>query len=188
MNTKQRLFSGYHFPMDVYWDNYNNGGFTQLSLDLSSRCNYKCDWCFNKHLINKQVDSLRLKEKEEILIEAVELGAKTLVFPGAGEPTLDPDFYPLVEIAHNLGLITVVYTNLTGNIDTEKINLLRDKNVSIGIKLDSLNPEYFIRRYHVGRPTFDKFFKNFKAVIESYKTTKIETVDHEIHRVIATWF
>jgi len=171
--------------MDIYWNNYNNRGFTQLSLDLSSRCNYRCDWCFNKHLINKQVESLSLEEKESILKEAVELGAKTLVFPGAGEPTLDPDFYPLVEIANNLGLITVVYTNLTGNIDADKINFLRDNNVSIGIKLDSLNPDYFIRRYHVDDLTFDKFFKNFKAVLESYKATETETDDRKIYRVIA---
>ena len=122
MEAKQlNLFKGYHFPMKIYWDNYNNGGFTQLSLDLTSNCNYRCDWCFNKHLINKKTDSLSLKEKEKILKEAVKLGAKTLVFPGTGEPTLDPDFYPLVEIAHKLGLITVVYTNLTGNINPEWI-------------------------------------------------------------------
>ena len=36
METKQLfLFKGYHFPMKTYWDNYNNNGFTQLSLDLT---------------------------------------------------------------------------------------------------------------------------------------------------------
>ena len=146
MKSNLNLFYGYHFPMKLYWDNYNNGGFTQLSLDLTDNCNYRCDWCFNKHLINKNTDSLSLAEKEIILNEAVKLGAKTLVFPGAGEPTLDPDFYPLVKIANGLNLITVVYTNLTGNIDSSKIKYLHDHNVSIGIKLDSLKPDYFSKR------------------------------------------
>lgn len=185
MHAKPSLFNGYHYSMDVYWDNYNNGGFTQLSLDLSNHCNYKCDWCFNKHLINKQTKLLSLEDKKRILQEAVELGVRTLVFPGAGEPTLDPDFYPLVEIAYKLGLITVVYTNLTGNIDAEKINFLLNKNVSIGIKLDSLDPNYFIKRYHVDRLVFDKFFENFRMILKSYKGTDIETVDYRVHRIIA---
>lgn len=53
MNKKVKLFYGYHFPMTTYWGNYRKGGFTQLSLGFSSRCNYKCDWCFNKRLLNK---------------------------------------------------------------------------------------------------------------------------------------
>ena len=186
MEAKQlNLFKGYHFPMKIYWDNYNNGGFTQLSLDLTSNCNYRCDWCFNKHLINKKTDSLSLKEKEKILKEAVKLGAKTLVFPGTGEPTLDPDFYPLVEIAHKLGLITVVYTNLTGNINPGKIKFLFDKNVSIGLKLDSLKPDYFVKRYHVDKSIFDKFQLNLKSVLKIYKNTEKIKGNHKIYRVIA---
>ena len=186
METKQcSLFKGYHFPMKTYWNNHNNLGFTQLSLDLTSNCNYQCDWCFNKHLINKKVKSLTLKEKERILKEAVNLGAKTLVFPGAGEPTLDPDFYPLVEIANKLGLITVVYTNLTGNINPEKIKFLYDRNVSIGLKLDSLNPNYFVKRYHVDKSIFDRFQLNLKAVLKAYKDTEEIKADHKIYRIIA---
>ena len=169
---KKQLFKGYHFPMKIYLDNYKNGGFTQLSLDLTSACNYSCDWCFNKHLINKKTNKLNLKEKEDLLKQAVEFGAKTLVFPGTGEPTLDPDFYPLTKIAHNLGLITVVYTNLTGNIDSKKIKILFDRNVSIGIKLDSLDPNYFEKRYHINKDIFKKFMKNLLEVLKVYKDSE----------------
>ena len=163
METEKKLalFRGYHFPMNTYLDNQKKGGFTQLSLDLSSGCNYACDWCFNKHLLNKsEPDRLNLDEKVSLVKQARELGAKTLVIPGTGEPTLDRDFYPLIERVRKNGLTIVVYTNLTGNVDRAKIELMRDNDVSIGIKLDSFNPAYFGKRYHASAGTFDRFLAN----------------------------
>lgn len=181
-----QLFMGYHYPMRIYNSNKSKGGITQISLDLSSRCNYACDWCFNKSLLNeKDSDVLSLTEKEKLLKEAVSLGAKTLVIPGTGEPTLDPDFYPLIKIANNLGLVTVVYSNLTGNIDAEKIKYLFDNNVSIGVKMDSFNPEYFINRYHTNQKSYEKFILNLNKVLSIYSNSKIKENGNVIHRVIA---
>src|SRR3989338_10323833 len=180
------LFRGYHFPMQVYEENYKNGGFTQLSLDLSSRCNYDCDWCFNKHLLNKrEPDILNLNEKESLLEQAASLGVKTLVIPGTGEPTLDHDFYPLTAIASKLGLTTVVYTNLTGNIDKEKIKLLHERDVSIGIKMDSFNPDYFQKRYHASNNSFSRFKSNLDAVLETYLEPKQKEGNNIVYRTIA---
>src|SRR3989344_3112041 len=115
---KPKLFRGYHYPMDTYISNQKAGGFTQLSLDLTSRCNYRCDWCFNLDLLGKDpTDLLTLDEKKKLLEQSVELGAKTLVFPGTGEPMMDRDFFPLVHFAHQLGITTVVYSNLTRNLN-----------------------------------------------------------------------
>jgi MoaA/NifB/PqqE/SkfB family radical SAM enzyme len=184
-----QLFRGYQFPMETYRENVQDGGFTQLSLDLTSLCNYRCDWCFNLDLLNQDEDVLSLQEKEQLLRQAKKLGVKSLVIPGTGEPTLDRDFYQLTETAHELGLTTVVYTNLTGNIDKEKIDKLFDHDVSIGVKLDSFDPKYFQDRYHANPKAFDKFRKNLQHVLDTYGGS--ETTDHrdgtaiEIHRAIA---
>jgi MoaA/NifB/PqqE/SkfB family radical SAM enzyme len=172
--------------MSVYRENQLLGGFTQLSMDISSRCNYDCDWCFNKHLLNKQEkDLLTLPEKKAILKEAKSLGAKTLVIPGTGEPTLDPDFYPLVKIANSLGLITVVYSNLTGNLDEQKIQYLFNHNVSIGIKLDSFSAKYFLERYKTTLDVQKRFLLNLSKVLFVYKNSTKKDGNNTIHRVIA---
>ena len=186
MKKEQLLFKGYHYPMESYWDNHHNRGFTQLSLDLSSNCNYHCDWCFNKELLNKDnSDLLNLTRKKLLLEESIELGAKTLVIPGTGEPTLDPDFYPLIEHAYGLDMISVVYSNLTGNLDKDRISQLHEQNVSIGIKLDSLKPEYFARRYHVTEKLFDRYMNNLNSIVSAYKDSKEHTSQGTVYQAIA---
>lgn len=172
-NAVRRLFKGYHYPMYVYRDTHGRGGFTLLSLDLTSRCNYRCDWCFNQHLISKtEENSLTLNEIIKLLKIVKRLGVKTLVIPGTGEPTLDKNFCEIVKIAKNLGLITVVYSNLTGNLDKEKIKFLFDHNVSVGIKLDSFDPECFKKRYCADKESFSLFKDNLAHIIEVYKKSK----------------
>lgn len=177
------LFKGYHYPMKTYTDNYDAGGFTQLSLDLTSNCNYRCDWCFNKHLLGKDPkDKLTLKQTKQLLDESVKLGVKTLVFPGTGEPTLDKNFYPIIEYANNLGLVTVVYSNLTGNVDENAIRMMYENNVSIGIKYDSLEPKHFIKRYKT--PLFKKYIRNLNIVSKTYNDSAINTLEGKVYRII----
>ena len=183
---KTNLFRGYHYPMEEYNKTRQNGGFTQLSLDLSSKCNYRCDWCFNLDLLGKDSDDLlTLEDKKSLLEQSVELGAKTLVFPGTGEPTLDKDFYSLVDYANKMGVTTVVYTNLTGNLDSDKIAHLFESDVSMGIKFDSLNIEHFLRRYQTSEKAYEKFMKNLHEISRIYRGSDEELPQGTVHRVIA---
>jgi len=185
MEGKVDLFRGYHYPMEVYWETHRKGGFTQLSLDLTSGCNYRCTGCFNGHLLGKDPsDMLAFEERKSLLEQSVELGARTLVIPGTGEPTLDRDFYRLVECAHGLGLTTVVYSNLTGNINPERVHFLFEHDVSIGIKFDTLRPEYF-RRYYQARPSaYPLFLGNSEAIFRYYGHSHENTDRGAVHRAI----
>ncbi len=182
---KSKLFFGYHFPMAVYWKNYEKGGFTQLSLDFSSRCNYRCDWCFNLHLLNgSESNTLLLNERVQLMEKAVVLGVRTLVVPGTGEPTLDPMFQETIEAANRLGLITVVYSNLTGRVNEKVVRFMFDHNVSIGIKLDSFEEEHFTSRYHTTTSKYQEYRRNLETVLEIYRRSE-KVVDGGVaHRVI----
>jgi len=183
------LFRGYHYPMPVYFDNWACGGFTLLSLDLTSRCNYDCDWCSNKTVINRpEPDSLSREERVRLIEEASDLGARTLVAVGVGEPTLDPDFYPLVKLAHQRGMITVLYSNITGLMDQDRIQFLFDHDVSIAIKLDSFNMQHFLARNHTNIAAYYRFLRNFMGILNTYRGSRtVEARDGiccNIHRVI----
>lgn len=83
-----------------------------IGLDLTKACNLRCRYCFERSdRANK--NEITLKEKKNILDQAVKLGAKSLVIAGAGEPLLDKDFKKIIRYAHKLGLVSVVYTNGT---------------------------------------------------------------------------
>lgn len=184
---KKQLFYGYHFPMSVYWENYNQGGITQLSLDFSSKCNYHCDWCFNKHLLNqKEPDMLSLDERVTLLQEAQKAGAKTLVVPGTGEPTLDPYFMNTIKVAHDLGFITVVYSNLTGKVNLELLKFMHEHDVSVGIKLDSLSRQHFEERYHTSFRKFEEFRNNLALILGEYAdSSEIKVAHGTAHRLVA---
>lgn len=182
---KPKLFRGYHYPMQIYLDNQRNSGFTQLSLDLTSRCDYRCDWCFNQDLIGKEDnDKLTLDEKKRLLEQSKTLGARTLVIPGTGEPTLDKDLFPLVYFAHTLGITTVVYSNLTGNLNLERIQELFEHDVSLGIKFDSLKPNFFERRYHTNQKSYNTFLENLASVSRIYKNSEQQTQEGNVFRAI----
>ena len=182
---KPSLFRGYHYPMEVYNETQRAGGFTQLSLDLSSKCNYRCDWCFNLDLLGKDSeDLLNLDEKKSLLEQSIELGAKTLVFPGTGEPTLDGDFFPLVGFANDLGITTVVYSNLTGNLNSDQIQTLFESDVSIGMKFDSLKLSHFQKRYHVNQGTYEVFMENLEHISRIYGGSEEELPQGVVYRGI----
>ncbi|MEK9151427.1 MAG: radical SAM protein [Patescibacteria group bacterium] len=181
------LFAGYHFPMSVYRKTFEAGGITQLSLDFSSTCNYRCDWCFNGSDLNNDGDDiLTLSERVLLLEDARALGARTLVVPGTGEPTLDPYFRETIEAAHERGLISVVYTNLTGRVDENLLAWMRDHGVSLGVKLDSFKEEHFLERYHTTKKQYGRFISNLKSAIQVYRNTAVKLGENKVaHRIIA---
>ena len=137
-------------------------------------------------MLNKsEPDRLSLNEKADLITQATQLNAKTLVIPGTGEPTLDRDFYPLLDIANRAGMITVVYSNLTGNVDRNKITKMLNSNVSIGIKLDSFDPKYFKKRYHVKEKVFEKFLENLHQIVDLYQGSDQPTEQGRAYRAIA---
>jgi len=82
-------------------------------------CNYNCVMCLwsdkNKHTYRtKNMEGsglMSLDDWKKILTEIKNLGARTVVFSGGGEPLLNRDFFPLIEFAHNIGFATQLYTN-----------------------------------------------------------------------------
>lgn len=183
------LFRGYHHPMATYHANWEAGGFTLLSMDLTSRCNYDCDWCCNKTVVNRsEPDMLTQPERLALLEQASRLGARTLVAVGVGEPTLDPGFPGLVEKAASLGMTTVLYSNITGRLDRRSIDFLFAHDVSLAVKMDSFNLGHFQRRNHTTVGGYYKYLRNFIHVLDAYRGSTVTEVrdgtTFHVHRVI----
>lgn len=113
-----------------------------VTLFVGNKCNLRCLYCY-RDAGKKEENELTLEERILVLIQARELGAKTVIVPGAGEPLLDPLFYdrkhesfPIINIANSLGMHVVLFTNGTF-ITKENAKVLAQKDVSVVAKLNS---------------------------------------------------
>lgn len=119
---------------------------------LPGQCNFKCLKCFSegseiydKQLIGRGITSSELssKEKEQLINEAVELGIRTLLVAGAGEPMVSPYFNDLINISSKYPeLNTIVFTN--GSMATREITLdCIEKGVNLIFSIDAITRDTF---------------------------------------------
>lgn len=147
-----------------------------LSLQTKPVCNAKCLYCFSGPELGKvPEDSLTLGEYKGIITQAKTLGAKTVVFSGVGEPTLDNNLPELVRFVHETGLTPIIYTNALFRKDLVKF--FYDNGVSLMIKIDTLDPRVY-------RELIADFYDKFREILDLIlKTYKSEQNDSEITRL-----
>jgi len=113
-----------------------------MDLELSYACNLACKGCFTSSC--KKVGKMRFEEVKKIIKQAKEAGFKTVDLIGGGEPLLywdsGKDIFDVIDLINEQGLAVEMFTN--GLLVTKEIaNKLSEKNVTVIVKLNSLNPE-----------------------------------------------
>ena len=69
-----------------------------LNLDLTNECNFRCQWCYVKDYISNEIEMPR-DTASKIINEIADLGTRSILFTGGGEPTLHPNFSKMVKLA-----------------------------------------------------------------------------------------
>ena len=133
------VLDGYHFSASEAVAARNAGGLLSIRTELSLRCNLRCIYCCNNSG-RAAPRELPLEKIVGVIREAEDLGSRSVVLIGGGEPTIYPAFRELVRLAHGLSMVPVVFTNTQG-MTVELVRFLRDHNATVIIKLDSLRPE-----------------------------------------------
>jgi len=146
-------------------------------------CPWNCGFCFTEDPENPEGEKRRLSnemslEKRLSLIdEAAELGAKTINVVGAGEPTIDPDFWALIERMQRHSIIPIVYTEAALRLtDKSFAQRLYAAGATVVVKVNSLWNEAYQNAVVAGppdrkRPRSDNYTQLRNAAIE----TLIET-------------
>lgn len=86
--------------------------FTGAYIHLAPFCNFKCEGCFT-HIELQEKIKLNFQQIKSIIDFAKDRGAKSIIFAGAGEPTLDPDFNKVIDYIKKQNLQIVLFTNMT---------------------------------------------------------------------------
>ncbi|MDP2631367.1 MAG: radical SAM protein [Candidatus Uhrbacteria bacterium] len=107
---------------------------------MTHACTHDCFHCFT----NKTRRTLTLTQIKRVLMEAADMGTHAIDFLGEGEPTLDPDFFAIIEHTSALGMIPVVFTDAaTRMMDRDFVRRTFDAGASVSPKCDSLfNRDY----------------------------------------------
>ncbi|MDQ7094871.1 radical SAM protein [Desulfosporosinus sp. PR] len=147
-----------------------------LGLSCSFLCNYKCNYCYVGEK-RPGADELTLGEQLNLIDQAVDLGAKTVIICGDGDPLMDKNLCYMTEHAYKKGMTSVVVTNsavmgddklamkIHNKTGREVAQALYNSGCSLVVKMDTLNPELYEKIVNVSG-SFEKFKKAIKHIID----------------------
>lgn len=118
-----------------------NNQLLSLEIEFSSRCNLRCVYCYAGGNLFRD-NELELEEMFDVISQAKALGAKKIIYIGAGEPLLDNKLPSVISYVHKLGLGHILFTNAT-LINFELANLFYKHNLVVVVKHSSMNQETF---------------------------------------------
>ncbi len=104
------------------------------AIQLTSRCNLNCDFCFRR----LNIDEVSFNQIKEVIKKLAEYNTTTLVLSG-GEPLLVKDIKKILKFARNLGIKTVLQSN--GILLKRKLNSFAPYINWISLSLDGYNEQ-----------------------------------------------
>ena len=119
------------------------------AMELGSNiCPWNCGFCFTEHpdsaYKRRLQNEMSLERRLALIDQAAELGARTINWVGAGEPTIDPHFWELTERMAARNITPIVYTEGTLKLSKRDFaKRLYDAGATVVVKVNSLwNHEY----------------------------------------------
>jgi radical SAM protein with 4Fe4S-binding SPASM domain len=141
------ILRGYMYGAKEAHEARDSNKLLAIRIETNKSCNLRCRYCYAQSGEDsaKVADFNNLKR---IILEAKELGIRSVVVIGGGEPTLYPNFRDLITYIDSLGIIPVIFSN-TVLMTEELAGFLYEHNASVMGKLDSLKPE--VQDYLAGK-------------------------------------
>ncbi|MFA6528134.1 MAG: radical SAM protein [Candidatus Gracilibacteria bacterium] len=155
---------GYFYSFEESKNARDNGRILAIRTETSLVCNLRCRYCCNRSG-KPSSDEITFEKIIDVVNQAKDLGAKSVVVIGGGEPTIYPKFKELIKHIHSLGMVPVIFTN-TQKMTKEMVKFLRKYNVTVITKLDSLDEK--TQDYLTGvKGSFKKIHKGIQNLIDA---------------------
>ncbi len=145
--VKPPILRGYTYdPQDAYQAR-DADRLLALRVETNRSCNLQCRYCYAGSGAHLSAE-LDLRVLQRVITQAAELGARSIVVIGGGEPTLHRRFRDLIEFIHAHDLIPMVFTNGL-KVTPDLADFLQRHNASVMGKCDSLQAH--VQDYLAGR-------------------------------------
>lgn len=128
---------------------------------MTNACYHDCFHCFT----DKNKKTLTLREIKNVIDQLADRKTYAINFLGEGEPTLDTDFFQIIEYTSKKGIHPVVFTDAATKMrDLNFIKRVFDSGASVVPKCDSLFNEKY-QNWVVGNKT-ETYFRQRNESIE----------------------
>lgn len=142
--------AGWDFNREAVSAAIKAGKMLNPSMELGTNiCPWNCSFCFTEspdgpNLKSRLKHEISIERRLNLIREAADLGAKSINVIGAGEPTLDPNFWQLINKMRECDIRPIVYTE--GSIKLGELDFckrLYDSGATVVLKMNSLwNADY----------------------------------------------
>jgi radical SAM protein with 4Fe4S-binding SPASM domain len=152
---------GLEFSQEEITEARAEKGLLSLELELSRACNLRCIYCYASSGLPME-NELSLPEIQDVVDQAVALGAKKIIVLGGGEPLLYSYLIDVIDYILSKGVKADLFTNGT-LITPSKASALYDRGVAVVVKMNSRRPE--IQDFLAGHPgTFQAIERGIEAL------------------------
>ncbi|MHB8895324.1 MAG: radical SAM protein, partial [Candidatus Geothermincolia bacterium] len=142
------MLAGYTYAPEEAIKARDGGRLLAIRLETNRSCNLRCRYCYAGS--GDEVDgAMCLGKLLDVVEQAASMGARSVVVIGGGEPTIYPWFRELIDHVHGLGVVPVIFTNLT-TMTRDLAEFLFARNATVMGKMDSMREE--IQDFLVGIP------------------------------------
>lgn len=126
---------------EIHYNNPNVG----IIIDVTSKCNLKCSFCFGVNSYRKKNTDLPQSEITGINKIIKEQGFESpSIYLFGGEPTLRKDIFHLIRKLKKLGLETCLFTNGIKLSDSRYVHLLKKSGTNhVILQFDGCNDEVY---------------------------------------------
>ena len=127
---------------------------------MANSCPWDCFHCYT----DKNPKTLTLGEIKFVIDQIADLGARAIDYLGEGEPTIDPDFFRIIEYTASRGIPPIVFTDAATKMrDRDFVRRVYQTGASVVPKCDSLwNPDY--QNWVVGDKTEQYYHQRQEAL------------------------
>ena len=148
------------------------------AFELASNvCPWNCEFCFTEDdnpngLKKKLVGEMSLEERLKLIDDAAALGARSINFIGAGEPSIDPHFFTLLERMREKNITPIVYTEGALRFtDREFAKRVYDLSATVVLKVNTLKDDVYQNAIVAGPagrkpPRAQNYFKDRNKSLE----------------------
>lgn len=130
---------GLHFTPEEIREAVAGNRLLTLDLETSRQCNLKCIYCYSD-AGRKMENELTLDEIRNVIDQAVALGVQAITIIGGGEPLVVPYILDMIDYLSRQHVKINLFTNAT-LMTPLKAEFLRDRNVAVVTKFNSMKPD-----------------------------------------------
>jgi MoaA/NifB/PqqE/SkfB family radical SAM enzyme len=143
-------------------------GPVSINLDITTACNHYCHHCIDLDLLNNG-RRLTLARVECLLNQFVERGLRSVIVIGGGEPTVHPQFAPVIELLKSKKLEVGIVSNGTRMGEIAKVAPHLGKKDWVRLSLDAGTDESFaIIHNSKSKETLTEIVSEVKAMREEW--------------------